>query len=207
MRDKMVEQQIQSRGVKDKRVLDALRKIPRHKFVPKYLESQAYSDDPLPIGAGQTISQPYIVAYMTEQLELQGNERILEIGTGSGYQAAVLAELCDSVYSVEIIPELSMNAQKVLDEMGYDNVHLKIGDGFRGWAEKAPFDAIIVTAAPTEIPDALVAQLKVGGRMIIPVGDFFQELYLVIKTEKGIEKHRRLPVRFVPMRGESETDE
>lgn len=201
MRHDMVENQIKARGVKDERVLEALNKVPRHKFVSKKLQSQAYGDEPLPIGQGQTISQPYIVGYMTEQLELRGDERVLEIGTGSGYQAAILAELCDSVFTIEIIPELSKRAGQVLKELGYRNVELKIGDGYEGWSEKAPFDAIIVTAAPEEIPQPLIDQLAVGGRMIIPVGDLYQELFLVEKTEEGIKEHRRLPVRFVPMQG------
>ncbi len=184
LRLKMVEYQIQSRGVRDERVLEAMRKVPRHMFVPEYLRDQAYNDEPLPIGAGQTISQPYIVAYMTEQIQLQGTERVLEIGTGSGYQAAILAELVDSVFTIEIIPELSLQAQQVLKKMGYRNIEFKVGNGFYGWPEKADFDAIIVTAAPQEIPEPLLEQLKEGGRMIIPVGDFFQELYLVRKRER-----------------------
>jgi len=204
LRNLMVERQIEARGVKDSRVLEAMRKVPRHRFVPEKLQSQAYDDEPLPIGAGQTISQPYIVAFMTEKLSLQPNDRVLEIGTGSGYQAAILAELCDSVFTIEIIPELSERAQQVLTKLGYRNIQFKIGDGYIGWPEKSPFDAIIVTAAPDHIPQPLVEQLKVGGRMVIPVGDFFQDLYLVTKTEKGFKKKRILPVRFVPMRGEAE---
>jgi len=200
----MVEKQIRRRGVKDQRVLEAMRKVPRHKFVPEHLQNQAYQDEPLPIGEGQTISQPYIVAYMTEQLKLSGNERILEIGTGSGYQTAILAELCDSVFTIEIIPSLSQRARKVVQQLGYENVQFKVGDGYRGWPEKAPFDAIMVTAAPDHIPQPLIEQLKIGGRMIIPVGDFFQELILVKKIEKGILKEKKLPVRFVPMQGEAE---
>ena len=204
MRHAMVENQICARGVKDKRVLNAMEKVPRHKFVPKYLEEQAYFDEPLPIGEGQTISQPYIVAYMTEQLMLNGDERVLEIGTGSGYQSAILAELCDSVFTIEIISKLSREAQNVLSKLSYKNIQFKIGDGYQGWSQKAPFDAIIVTAAPEHIPQPLVEQLKVGGKMIIPVGDFYQELYLVVRTKKGVKKERKLPVRFVPMRGEAE---
>ncbi len=204
LRNLMVERQIEARGVKDPRVLEAMRKVPRHRFVPEKLRSQAYDDEPLPIGAGQTISQPYIVAYMTEKLGLLPTDRVLEIGTGSGYQAAVLAELCDSVFTIEIIPELSERARRVLTELGYKNIQFKIGDGYMGWPEKAPFDAIMVTAAPDHIPQPLIDQLKVGGRMVIPVGDFFQDLYLVTKTEKGFKKKRILPVRFVPMRGEAE---
>jgi len=202
MRLKMVEYQIEARGVKNQKVLEAVRKVPRHLFVPEHLKNQAYADEPLPIGSGQTISQPYIVAYMTEQLHLQENDRVLEVGTGSGYQAAILAELVDSVFTIEILPELSQQAQKVLQGLDYKNIEFKIGNGFYGWPEKAPFDAIIVTAAPENIPQPLVDQLQEGGRMIIPVGDFFQELYLIRKTAKGLEKERKLPVRFVPLQGE-----
>ncbi|UCF65927.1 MAG: protein-L-isoaspartate(D-aspartate) O-methyltransferase [bacterium] len=198
----MVEYQIEARGVKDLQVLEALRKVPRHLFVPEHLKNQAYADEPLPIGSGQTISQPYIVAYMTEQLHLQEKDRVLEIGTGSGYQAAILAELVDSVFTIEILEELSIQAQKTLRNLHYDNIEFKVGNGFYGWPEKAPFDAIIVTAAPENIPQPLIDQLKITGRMIIPVGDFFQELYLIRKTRKGIEKERKLPVRFVPLQGE-----
>lgn len=204
LRHLMVEKQIKARDVRDARVIRAMEKVPRHLFVPDRLRYQAYSDEPLPIGEGQTISQPYIVAYMTEQLGLKGDERVLEIGTGSGYQTAVLAELCDSVFTIEIIPELSRRAQAVLQKLGYRNIRFKIGDGYEGWPEEAPFDAIMVTAAPDHIPEPLVQQLKIGGKMIIPVGDFLQELYLVVRTEKGFEKFRKLPVRFVPMKGEAE---
>jgi protein-L-isoaspartate(D-aspartate) O-methyltransferase len=202
MRLKMVEYQIESRGVRDQRVLKAMREVPRHLFVPEYLQDQAYNDEPLPIGSGQTISQPYIVAYMTEQIQLQGKERVLEIGTGSGYQAAILAELVDTVYTIEIVPELSHQAQQVLKKAGYTNILFMIGNGYYGWPEHAPFDAIVVTAAPEEIPEPLIQQLKSGGRMIIPVGDFYQELYLIRKEESGLKKERKLPVRFVPLQGE-----
>ncbi len=204
LRHQMVEYQIRRRGVEDERVLQAMEKVPRHLFVPEHLREQAYADEPLPIGYGQTISQPYIVAYMTEQLKLQGDEQVLEIGTGSGYQAAILAELCDSVFTIEIVPELSRRAREVIHQLGYTNVQFRIGDGYRGWPEKAPFDAIIVTAAPDHVPQPLVEQLKIGGRMIIPVGDFYQDLYLITRTETGIHKERKLPVRFVPMKGEAE---
>ncbi|HFE63463.1 MAG TPA: protein-L-isoaspartate(D-aspartate) O-methyltransferase [Caldithrix sp.] len=207
LRRAMVANQISRRGVKDQRVLEAMRTVPRHEFVPEYSRTKAYFDEPLPIGFGQTISQPYIVAYMTEQLELTGDERVLEIGTGSGYQAAVLAELADSVFTIEIVPELSQQAQQVLDRLGYRNIQFKIGDGYQGWEEKSPFDAIIVTAAPEEIPQPLIDQLKVGGRLIIPVGDYFQDLFLVRKTPTGVKKERKLPVRFVPMVGEAEKDQ
>ena len=197
----MVEQQIKARGVKDARVLEAMRRVPRHRFSPGGIAVDAYQDEPLPIGEGQTISQPYIVAFMTEQLHLKPHDRVLEIGTGSGYQAAVLAQIVDSVYTIEIIPELAMRAKKVLKELGYDNVQVKIGDGYNGWPEKAPFDAIIVTAAPPKIPPPLLEQLKVGGRMVLPVGEFVQELVVVNKTESGMQMENVLPVRFVPMTG------
>jgi protein-L-isoaspartate(D-aspartate) O-methyltransferase len=202
MRLKMVEYQIEGRGVKDERVLEALRNVPRHLFVPENIQDLAYNDEPLPIGSGQTISQPYIVAYMTEILELQKEDRVLEIGTGSGYQAAILAELVDSVFTIEILPGLSKNAAKVLNNLNYENIYFKVGNGFYGWPEKAPFDAIIVTAAPENVPQPLLDQLNVGGRMIIPVGDFFQELYLMRNTGSGIKKEKKLPVRFVPLQGE-----
>jgi len=200
-REQMVKSQIEARGVKNKEVLQALLKVPRHEFVPDKMQDFAYTDEPLSIGSGQTISQPYIVAYMTEILDLSKTDRILEIGTGSGYQAAILAELCDSVYTIEILPELSERAQKVLHKLNYQNIYFKIGNGFYGWKEKSPFDAIIVTAAPEEIPESLVEQLAEGGRMIIPVGDFFQELYLITRTKEDIKKQKTLPVRFVPLQG------
>ncbi len=203
-RKRMVETQIRARGVKDSRVLKAMEKVPRHQFVPEHLWDEAYFDEPLPIGYGQTISQPYVVAYMTEQLKLTGEEKVLEIGTGSGYQAAILAELAKVVYSIEIIPELGRQAAEVLKKLGYQNVHVRIGDGYRGWPEAAPFDAIILTAAPDHVPQPLLDQLKVGGRMILPLGDFYQDLVLITKTEKGIKKERKIPVRFVPMTGEAE---
>ena len=203
----MVENQIQSRGITDKEILTALRKVPRHRFVPAHLQDQAYRDEPLPIGENQTISQPFIVAYMTDQLNLKSHSKVLEIGTGSGYQAAILAELCDSVFTIEIIPTLSKSAQTVIQELGYDNIYFKIGDGYQGWLEKSPFDAIIVTAAPDHIPQPLIDQLAINGRMIIPVGDFFQDLILIQKNEKGITRDKKIPVRFVPMRGKAEEKE
>ena len=204
-RAEMVKTQIIARGVKDELVLKAMNKVPRHLFVPEEHRKKAYGDYPLPIGYGQTISQPYIVAFMTEQLRLKGGERVLEIGTGSGYQAGVLAEIAGEVYTIEIICELANSAQKRLEELGYKNVYVRCADGYRGWPEKAPFDAIIVTAAPDHIPQPLIDQLKPGGRMIIPVGKYFQELVLVKKLADGkIEKQAVLPVRFVPMTGEAE---
>ena len=202
MREKMVESQIKARGVKDPRVLSALLKVERHRFVPeKYLDS-AYSDQPLPIGEGQTISQPYIVALMTELLELKGGERVLEIGTGSGYQAAILAELAKEVYTIEIIEPLASRAKEKLSELGYRNVKGMAGDGYLGWPEAAPFDAIIVTAAPDHIPDPLIEQLKEGGRMVVPVGTHTQELKKIIKRSGKTETIDVIPVLFVPMTGE-----
>jgi len=200
---RMVDTQIVRRGVKNQSVLKAMKKVPRHLFVLKKIKNYAYEDEPLPIGHGQTISQPYIVALMTELLELTKNSNVLEIGTGSGYQAAVLAELCDSVSSVEIICELADQADSTLKELGY-LVDVKCGDGYRGWPEKAPFDGIIVTAAPDEIPQPLLDQLADGGRMVIPVGTYHQDLKLIRKIDGEIKEMNVIPVRFVPMTGESE---
>ncbi len=202
MREKMVEAQIKARGVKDPRVLSALLKVERHRFVPKEYLNSAYADQPLPIGEGQTISQPYIVALMTELLELKGNERVLEIGTGSGYQAAVLAELAKEVYTVEIVESLASTAKNRLLELGYQNVRLKSGDGYLGWPEAAPFDAILVTAAPDHIPKPLIDQLREGGRMVLPVGSYVQELKKIVKRSEKIETTDIIPVLFVPMTGE-----
>lgn len=198
-RERMVEVQIAARGVKDEMVLQVMKKIPRHMFVPENIKAHAYNDEPLPIGEGQTISQPYIVAYMTEILELSENDVILEIGTGSGYQTAVLAEIAKQVYSIEILKGLSTQAQTVLKKLGYENIHFKTGDGSHGWKEHAPFDKIMVAAAPSKVPAALKEQLKVGGRMIIPVGSAFQELVLVFKGKKKSKKKSLIPVRFVPL--------
>jgi protein-L-isoaspartate(D-aspartate) O-methyltransferase len=203
-RESMVKSQIEVRGVKDSLVLSAMRKVPRHLFVPEGWRDQAYTDGPLPIGEGQTISQPYIVALMTELLGLKGGERVLEIGTGSGYQAAILAEIAREVYTIEIVCSLAEKAEKRLKDMGYRNITVRCADGYQGWKEHAPFDGVIVTAAPDHIPQPLVDQLKVGGRLVIPVGDIFQELMVVIKTETGIKKMNAIPVRFVPMTGEAE---
>lgn len=195
----MVEQQIRSRGVGDERVLQAMEKVKRHLFIPENNRDLAYQDFPVSIGFGQTISQPYIVAYMTEVLGLKSGEKVLEIGTGSGYQAAILAELVGAVYTIEIIPELAAQARKTISELGYTNVHVRQGDGFKGWPEAAPFDAIMVTAAPDTLPEKLVEQLRIGGRMVIPVGSFYQELYLITRTARGFDQRALLPVRFVPM--------
>ena len=201
LRTAMVQQQIIARGVKDPRVIKAMETVPRHKFLPPEEAPFAYADEPRPIGHGQTISQPYIVAFMTEQLHLKPTDRVLEIGTGSGYQAAVLAEIADSVFTIEIIPELAQEAAKRLKALGYDNVVVKQGDGYNGWPEKAPFDAIIVTAAPPKIPPPLLEQLKNGGTMVLPVGVYVQELVVVKKSATGMAMQNILPVRFVPMTG------
>ena len=204
-RERMVEEQILARGVRDPRVLEALRKVPRHLFVPLEMQPSAYADSALPIGMGQTISQPYVVAFMTEALELKPQDRVLEIGTGSGYQAAVLSVLVREVYSMEIVEQLGREAGARLKEMGYSNVRVRIGDGYRGWPEAAPFDAIVVTAAPPDIPAALVAQLRPGGRMVVPVGRYVQSLIRLRLTAKGVERESLLPVRFVPMVHEGES--
>jgi protein-L-isoaspartate(D-aspartate) O-methyltransferase len=202
MREKMVESQIKSRGVRDPRVLSAMLKVERHLFVPKEFQNSAYSDQPLPIGEGQTISQPYIVALMTELLELKGGERVLEVGTGSGYQAAILAELAAEVYTIEIVEKLASSAQKVLLELGYQNIKVKAGDGYLGWPEAAPFDAIIITCAPDHIPKPLLDQLKEGGRMVVPVGTYSQDLKKIVKKSGKVETTGIIPVIFVPMTGE-----
>jgi len=195
----MVDSQIRARGVRDPLVLSAMAKVPRHLFVPENLRVHAHADEPLPIGDGQTISQPYIVAYMTEALGLRGGEKVLEIGTGSGYQTAVLAEIAGEVWTVEIVEALAARARGILDGLGYENVHYRVGDGSEGWPAAAPFEAIIVTAAAPQMPSALEDQLAVGGRMIVPVGTDLQELVLVRRGKKGIERERRLGVRFVPL--------
>lgn len=200
-RHQMVKEQIITRGVKDPRVIKAMEKVPRHDFVPIRLSAHSYMDTPLPIGLGQTISQPYIVAFMTEALDLRSGDRILEIGTGSGYQAAVLAELVSAVYTIEIIPELGERAKVTLKKLQYKNIHVKIGDGYKGWSEMAPFDAVIVTCAPEQIPPALVDQLKEGGRMIIPVGKEggVQKLVKLTKHKGKVQTQAVMDVRFVPM--------
>jgi len=197
--EKMINEQIVARGVKNSNVINAMRKVERHLFVPDNMKARAYDDGPLPIGYNQTISQPYIVAFMTEALDLEPQDKVLEIGTGSGYQAAVLAEIAKEVYTIEIIEPLAQEAEKRLKDLGYKNIQVKCADGYKGWPENAPFDKIIVTAAPDEIPEELIRQLKVNGKMVIPIGSFFQELYLIIKTKKGFTKKPLLPVRFVPM--------
>jgi protein-L-isoaspartate(D-aspartate) O-methyltransferase len=203
LRELMVSAQIEARGVKNRKVLDAMRKVERHKFVPKNYMNSAYEDYPLPIGEGQTISQPYIVALMTEVLDPDITKKVLEIGTGSGYQAAVLAETFQSVYSIEIVEVLGKRAEKTLAELGYSNVKVKIGDGYKGWKEYAPFDAIIVTCAPSHIPQPLKDQLAEGGRMVIPVGEKFDQQLVLLTKEKSVLKQKAIiPVIFVPMFGE-----
>jgi protein-L-isoaspartate(D-aspartate) O-methyltransferase len=201
LRKQMVREQIMARGVNDPDVLKAMGKVPRHLFVPEVHRASSYRDHPLPIGNGQTISQPYIVAFMTEALNLKPDDRVLEIGTGSGYQAAVLAELVKAVYTIEIIKTLGQRAQHALDMLGYKNIYVKIGDGYKGWPEQAPFDAVIVTCAPEKVPQALVHQLKEGGRMIIPVGraGSVQKLIKAIKKNGRLESEEVMRVRFVPM--------
>ncbi len=199
---KMVEEQIVSRGIKDDKLVAAMKKIPRHLFVEEALQSQAYTDHPLPIGEKQTISQPYMVAIMTEALLLTGKEKVLEIGTGSGYQAAILAELSEKVFSVERIRSLAIRARKLLYELGYFNVEIKIFDGTFGWIEESPFDAIMVTAGSPDIPQPLIDQLSIGGRLVIPVGDaLVQDLFRVTKTEEGVKKEDLGGCRFVKLIG------
>src|SRR6187397_242617 len=199
-RQRMVEQQLKPRDIKDDRVLAAMAKVPREQFIPADARTDAYEDGPLPIGYDQTISQPYIVAFMTEQLRPKSSDRVLEIGSGSGYQAAILAELVADVYTIEIIEPLAKTAEATLQRLAYKNVHIKVGDGYKGWPEEAPFDAVIVTCAPEKVPQSLVDQLKDGGRMVIPVGErFAQQLYLLEKKNGQLKESVTLPVRFVPM--------
>ncbi len=208
-RERMVERQLTGPGrdIRHPEVLRAMRQVPRHRFVLESHLAEAYEDHPLPIGHGQTISQPYIVAFMTERLEPQPSHRVLEIGTGSGYQAAVLAELVREVYSIEIVEPLATRAQSTLQELGYTNVHVRAGDGYQGWPEAAPFDAIIVTCAPERVPTPLVNQLREGGRMIIPIGPLFdQQLVLLEKRGTNVVRQAVLPVRFVPMTGQAEEE-
>jgi protein-L-isoaspartate(D-aspartate) O-methyltransferase len=204
LREKMVQEQLGRRGIVQPEVLAAMREVPRHRFVPPELEAEAYEDHPLPIGLDQTISQPYIVALMTQLLELDSDDRVLEIGTGSGYHAAVMSRVAGKVYSIEIVEALARRARTRLRELGYDNVELRAGDGYRGWSDQAPFDAIILTAAPREVPQPLLEQLAVGGRMVLPVGGDLQTLQLITRTEHGIESERITAVRFVPMTGEAQ---
>lgn len=201
-RTRMVETQIRPRGISDPAVLEALLTVPRHLFVPKDVRRRAYADHPLPIGENQTISQPYIVALMTELSRIDSTSRVLEIGTGSGYQAAILGELAGEVYTIEIVAPLAERSSRLLDSLGYRNVHVRCGDGYAGWPEQAPFDAIIVTCAPPEIPKPLIEQLADGGRLVVPVGTFWQELILIEKADGELSRSSVIPVRFVPMTGE-----
>jgi protein-L-isoaspartate(D-aspartate) O-methyltransferase len=202
-RQQMIQEQLMPRGIKDERVLTAMAKVSREEFVPPDSRAASYEDGPLPIGYEQTISQPYIVAFMTEQLRSKPSDRVLEIGTGSGYQAAILAELVAEVYTIEIVAPLAQSAEAALQRLGYKNVHVKVGDGYKGWPEYAPFDAIIVTCAPDKVPQLLTDQLKDSGRMIIPVGErFAQQLYLLEKKNGQLKESVTLPVRFVPMVGQ-----
>jgi protein-L-isoaspartate(D-aspartate) O-methyltransferase len=204
-RQRMVQQQLKPRGIKDERVLAAMAKVPREEFIPVDTRPSAYEDGPLPIGYDQTISQPYVVAFMTEQLRPKQSDRVLEIGSGSGYQAAILGELVAEVYTIEIVEPLAKSAEATLQRLGYNNVHIKVGDGYKGWPEEAPFDAIIVTCAPEKVPQPLVDQLKDGGRMVIPVGErFAQQLYLLEKKNGQLKESVTLPVRFVPMLREAQ---
>lgn len=209
-RHRLVEQGLKQRGVTDKKVLEAMRHVPRHLFVPESHQRNAYINHPLPIGLGQTISQPFIVGYMTQMLDLQAGEKVLEIGTGSGYQAAVLSELTPHVYTIEIIEELGKQARKRFKKLGYNTIKTRIGDGYKGWPEYAPFDAIILTAAADRIPQPLLEQLKPGGILVMPEGDPTgpQTLIRVTKNEQGeISRERKLPVRFVPMTGEVQNED
>lgn len=203
-RELMVQQQIAARGVRDKRVLEAMRKVPRHLFVPPGMQPYAYLDRPLPIGHEQTISQPYIVAFMTEALRLGPEDRVLEVGTGSGYQAAVLSVMVREVYSIEIVEPLATESAERLRRLGYANVTVRAGDGYSGWPDRAPFDAIMITAAPGHVPEPLLHQLAPGGRLILPVGHQFQTLMRIRRTAGGFKREKLLPVRFVPMTGEAE---
>jgi protein-L-isoaspartate(D-aspartate) O-methyltransferase len=204
LREQMIRSQIESRGIKSPSVLDALRAVKRHLFVPENVRNQSYDDGPLPIGEGQTISQPYIVAIMTDLLDVNSTSRVLEIGTGSGYQAAVLGEICKEVYSIEIVDSLCNRARTLLSGLGYTNIWVRCGDGFAGWPDKAPFDGIIVTAAPPEVPAPLIDQLAEGGRLVIPVGSIWQELKVLVKENGKIRTRDIIPVRFVPMTGEAQ---
>lgn len=208
-RMKMVKEQLLSPGrdIRNPRVIEAMGSVPRHLLVPEDVRPMAYGDHPLPIGHGQTISQPFIVAFMTEILDPQPEDRVLEIGTGSGYQAAVLAELVDKVFTIEIVEPLAKRAKADLQNLGYENIYVRAGDGYLGWPEEAPFDSIIVTCAPENIPQPLVEQLREGGRMIIPLGGQRQELVLLEKVDGRIEKQAVLPVRFVPMTGQAQQQE
>lgn len=203
-RTNMVNEQIKERGISNKELIDALLKVPRHEFVPKEYRSYSYYDGPLPIGEDQTISQPYMVALMTDLLNLKPGEKVLEIGTGCGYQTAILSELGCEVYTIEIVESLGTGAKQLLGNLGYNNIYFRIGDGYKGWEEKSPFDAILVTASPHIIPKPLLDQLKIGGRMVIPIEEDHQELKLITKKKSGLSTKSITPVRFVPMTGEAD---
>jgi len=205
-REQMVERQIEARGVRDTRVLAAMRKVPRHEFVPGFVRDAAYQDRALPLTHGQTISQPYVVAVMTELAELTPGSKVLEIGTGSGYQAAVLAEVAAHVYSIEIVESLALSARATLRRLGYRNVEVRHGDGYQGWPEHAPFDAIVVTAAPPHVPEPLRQQLAIGGHLVIPVGERYQELRVIERTADTFTEKDVFPVSFVPMTGAAQDD-
>lgn len=205
-RERMVREQIVERGLRDSRVLSAMRRVPRHELVPREVRALAYADRPLPIGYDQTISQPYVVALMTSLLELEPDDRVLEIGTGSGYQAAILSLLAAEVYTIEIVEPLATRATRDLARLGYSNVHVRAGDGYAGWPEHAPFDAIIVTAAPPHVPEPLKQQLAIGGRLVLPVGENYQTLQVITRTREGFTTRSSEPVRFVPMTGRAERE-
>ena len=200
----MIKEQLTSRDIVDPKVLGVMAQVPRHRFLPQRLWEYAYEDRPLPIGEGQTISQPYIVASMTQALELRWDDKVLEIGTGSGYQAAVLAHLVERVYTIEIIPQLAARAQEVFEELGYENIQGRVGDGYGGWPQEAPFDKIIVTAAPDHIPQPLVDQLADGGRLVLPVGEGYQYLLALTRQGREVRRDTLYPVRFVPMTGRAQ---
>ena len=198
-RMRMVENQIRARGIEDPLVLDAMRRVERHRFVPERERELAYGDHPVNIGFGQTISQPYIVGFMTAALALSRDAKVLEVGTGSAYQTAVLAEIAREVYSIEVVPEHAARAEALLHTLGYTNVHVRLGDGYEGWPEEAPFDGIIVTAAPDHIPPPLIDQLRIGARLVVPIGVGYQDLLVMTRTEEGLHEEERLGVRFVPL--------
>ena len=200
-RKAMVEEQIRQRGITKPEVLAAMGQVPRHMFVPEGLQAQAYAHQPIDLGKGRTIYQPYVVALMTSLLDLKSGSKVLEVGTGTGYHAAVLSRIARQVYSIEIVQGVANQAAKRLESMGYPNVEIRVGDGYQGWQEKAPFDAILLSAAPPHIPKPLIDQLKVGGKMVVPVGGFFQDLLVITKTADGIEKRTVIPVRLAPMTG------
>ncbi|HEV8581144.1 MAG TPA: protein-L-isoaspartate(D-aspartate) O-methyltransferase [Thermoanaerobaculia bacterium] len=204
LRHAMVEQQVRQRGITRPDVIAAMEQVPRHLFVPDALREKAYSDQPLALGQGRTVYQPYVVALMTQLLELKHGDKVLEIGTGSGYHAAVLSRIAREVYSIEIVPPVASQASKRLSVLGYHNVEVRAGDGYQGWPEKAPFDAILLSAAPERIPKPLLDQLKVGGKMVAPVGGFFQDLLVITKTADGLDKRAVIPVRLSPMKGKAQ---